>query len=69
MGRIHAESRLLQQGSMIPGSCSLSLPGGKEQRLNRWASRLDLACMCTSGLCWQEFCVLPRWRYGGSVGD
>lgn len=29
MGRIHAESMLLQQGSMIPDSCSLPLLGGE----------------------------------------
>lgn len=69
MGRIRAESMLLQQGSMTLDSCSLSLCGRKEQRLNRWPSRLHLAGMCTSGLCWQEFWVLSRWRYNGSVGD
>lgn len=43
--------------------------GGKEQRQNIWASRLDSACICTSGLCWQEFWVLSRCRRGGSTGD
>lgn len=35
--------------------------GGMEQRLNRWVSRLHSACTCTSGLCWQELCLLSRW--------
>lgn len=42
--------------------------GGKEQRLNIQASRLDSACTCTCGLCWQEFWVLSRCRCDGSLG-
>lgn len=56
-------------GSVIPGSCSLSLLGMKEQRLGRWACRQDWGCMCMCGLCWQEFWVLFSWKCDGSVGD
>lgn len=41
----------------------------KEQRLDRWACKLDWACMCMPGLCWQEFWVLSSWKCDGSVGD
>lgn len=66
MGRIHAESMLLQQGSMMLDSCSLSFCGRKEQRLNRWASRLHLASMCTLlagilGAFQVEVCWKHRW--------
>lgn len=55
--------------SMIPDSCSLSLLGMKEQRLDRWACRLDWACICLPGVHWQKFWVLSSWQCDGNVGD
>lgn len=52
-----------------PDSCSLSLLGVKKQRLDGWACRLDWACRCIPGLCWQEFWVLYSWKCDGILGD